>query len=324
MPGVAKHRPPSPALAAQRAGGVLSLHLRLLADGARNRAFERALRRHVTPGCSVLDLGAGSGVWAIAAARLGARRVVALEREPLLSALIERLAAENGVADRVEVVCADARRVRLRERFDVVVCELVGNRGFDEALVPILRRARERFLRPGGVLIPRAVSLRAAPGRLSPRPPTDAAGTSVKARRVFLLGRNLPLGLRPPLRFTPLAPAATLVRVDLRQALREPDLSRLRARWRLRDARPLDAVAVWAHCELTQGISLSTLNTHWEATLFPAAPFRGRGGWLELRLDFSGPTWRWDLRLGRGAKAELQSHSPLLALAGLGRPATRR
>src|SRR5689334_7099854 len=85
-------------------------HARLLADGKRNRAFTEALARVVTPGSHVLDLGAGTGVWAVTAAKLGAARVVALERDTILAPIIEELARENGVADRVEVVTARARR----------------------------------------------------------------------------------------------------------------------------------------------------------------------------------------------------------------------
>ena len=104
-----------------RLAGTLAYQQVLLADVRRNRAFERALAARVRPGASVLDLGAGTGVWAVTAARLGARRVVAVEREAVLVPVIEAFAREAGVQDRVEVVRADARRVRLRREFDVVV-----------------------------------------------------------------------------------------------------------------------------------------------------------------------------------------------------------
>ena len=58
---------------------------------------------------------------------------------------------------------ADSRIVTLGERCDVVVCELIGNLGFDEGIVEILFDARRRFLKPGGRVIPQSVELHGAP-----------------------------------------------------------------------------------------------------------------------------------------------------------------
>jgi hypothetical protein len=68
--------------------------------------------------------------------------VVDVKREAVLVPVIEALAREAGVQDKVEVVRADARRVRLRREFDVVVGELVGNEAFEEGLVPGRRGSR--------------------------------------------------------------------------------------------------------------------------------------------------------------------------------------
>ena len=57
---------------------------------------------------SVLDIGSGTGIWAIAAARLGAKRVVAIEREPLIAGVIRELAHTNSVSDRLEILIGDA------------------------------------------------------------------------------------------------------------------------------------------------------------------------------------------------------------------------
>lgn len=65
--------------------------------------LEHALR----PGQRVIDLGTGSGILAIAAARLGAGRVVAIDSDPVAVEAAERNCRENLVADRVRVVCRD-------------------------------------------------------------------------------------------------------------------------------------------------------------------------------------------------------------------------
>ena len=62
-----------------------------------------ALEKRVRAGCRLLDLGAGSGILAIAAAKLGAREVVALDTDPLAVAVAEKNVALNGVEGQVTV-----------------------------------------------------------------------------------------------------------------------------------------------------------------------------------------------------------------------------
>jgi ribosomal protein L11 methyltransferase len=62
----------------------------------------------VRPGDFVADLGAGSAVLAIAAARLGAARVIAIEMDPDAIGNAEENVERNGVADRVTVMEGDA------------------------------------------------------------------------------------------------------------------------------------------------------------------------------------------------------------------------
>ena len=63
----------------------------------------RAVEELVTPGMRVLDVGAGSGVLSIAAARLGATRVVAVELDPVAARVCRENVQRNDVADIVEV-----------------------------------------------------------------------------------------------------------------------------------------------------------------------------------------------------------------------------
>jgi Ribosomal protein L11 methyltransferase (PrmA) len=54
---------------------------RMIADIGRTAAYADALRRHVTPESVVVDIGTGTGVFALLAARLGARKVYAIEAD---------------------------------------------------------------------------------------------------------------------------------------------------------------------------------------------------------------------------------------------------
>ncbi|HET7599989.1 MAG TPA: 50S ribosomal protein L11 methyltransferase [Gemmatimonadales bacterium] len=66
------------------------------------------LERHLEPGDHVLDLGSGSGILAIAAAKLGASRAVGIELDPEANDVARRNAARNGVADRTAFLDGDA------------------------------------------------------------------------------------------------------------------------------------------------------------------------------------------------------------------------
>jgi ribosomal protein L11 methyltransferase len=59
----------------------------------------RALEERIRPGMRVLDLGCGSGILAIAAAKLGAARVLALDLDPLAVKATTENADRNGVSD---------------------------------------------------------------------------------------------------------------------------------------------------------------------------------------------------------------------------------
>lgn len=62
----------------------------------------------VRPGDTVADLGSGSGVLAIGAAKLGAARVIGIEHDPIAATSAEHNVRANGVDDRVTLLTGDA------------------------------------------------------------------------------------------------------------------------------------------------------------------------------------------------------------------------
>ena len=137
------------------------VHRTMICDRVRTGAFRRAIDSVVRPGDIVLDVGAGSGILSVFAARAGAARVYAVERTSA-AVLARELAAANGVAEIVRVIHGDVTDVELPERVDVIVSEWLGGFGIDEGmLVPVIV-ARDRWLKPGGVMIPRLVMAWAA------------------------------------------------------------------------------------------------------------------------------------------------------------------
>ena len=113
----------------------------------------------------MLDIGTGSGVLAVAAARAGARRVYAVEASDIAE-VAERVFAANGVTDTVTLVPGWSREIELPEPADLLVAEIIGNEPLEEEILETTLDARRRLLKPDARLIPHALTLLARPLRL--------------------------------------------------------------------------------------------------------------------------------------------------------------
>ena len=133
------------------------VHRTMICDRVRTEAFWRAIDSVVRPGNIVLDVGAGSGILSVFAAWAGAGRVYAVERTSV-AVLAQELAAANGVAEIVQVIHGDVMDVELPEPVDVIVSEWLGGFGIDEGMLAPVIVARDRWLKPGGVMIPGLVT----------------------------------------------------------------------------------------------------------------------------------------------------------------------
>ncbi len=131
-------------------------------DALRNDAYRAAIERVVTPDSVVLDLGCGLGVHGLMAARAGARRVFLVDPEIAVHSALE-IAQHNGYGSRVEAFQGRIEEITLPERVDVIISVFTGNMLYSEDLLPSLFHARDRWLKPGGHLIPHAAELMLAP-----------------------------------------------------------------------------------------------------------------------------------------------------------------
>jgi ribosomal protein L11 methyltransferase len=95
----------------------------------------------------VLDIGTGTGILAVAAVKLGAGLVVALDVDPDAIAAARVNAARNGCAERIEFLMAGPESLRDVPPFPVVLANLLAHTHL--ALAPHYRR----LATPGGALI---------------------------------------------------------------------------------------------------------------------------------------------------------------------------
>jgi len=125
----------------------------MLADASRMEAYSAALQRAVKPGLVVLDLGCGPGVFALLACKLGARRVYAVEPDNVIQ-IAREAAMANHFGDRIEFFQNVSTEITLPERADVIISDLRGVLPWYQQHIPSIVDARNRFLEPGGILIP--------------------------------------------------------------------------------------------------------------------------------------------------------------------------
>jgi hypothetical protein len=146
--------------------GIPDWHVALLHDEERACAYDRAIRRAVQPGSLVLDIGTGSGLLAMMAARAGAGSVVACERDPVLAEAAAEIVAQNGLSERIRVIAKDSRQLIVGEdlprRADLVISEIVSNDLLAEGALETLRSARRDLLIDGAPALPSGGRISAA------------------------------------------------------------------------------------------------------------------------------------------------------------------
>ena len=100
----------------------IEVHRTMICDRVRTDAFRRAIESVVRPGDVVLDVGAGTGILSLFAAKAGAARVYAVE-QTTVAVLARELATANAVGDVVQVIQGDVMDVELPEQVDVIVSD---------------------------------------------------------------------------------------------------------------------------------------------------------------------------------------------------------
>jgi predicted nicotinamide N-methyase len=168
-------------------GTVPQWHFSLVHDHARNAAYDAALRRAVTPTSRVLEIGTGTGLLAMIAARAGAAVVVTCEVVPAIAEKAAEIVAHNGYGDRVRVVAKHSDQLDAEAdmggRADILVSEIISNNFLSEGVLSAHERAVRDLLKPGGRVIPAGGKVRVALAYDSgePRSLTQIAGFDLSA-----------------------------------------------------------------------------------------------------------------------------------------------
>lgn len=288
-------------------------HHLLLRDRTRTLAFAEAIRE-LAPGQVVADLGAGSGVLSLLAAKAGAEKVVSVEIVEDMSRFIRALAVRNGCGERVQVACCNALDLPMQSFADLLVCDAMGFFGASEEM-EVLLKVRDRWLRAGGRVLPAAVDLVATPVSV----PQVYDWLNVGEGPLY----GLDLGLASELAFNSLhsvvlEPNNYLCAPQIVQAFDLQTASDCTtffvATWKALQAGPLHGLGGWYGARLTDKVRLSNDPKDWRpmarARLFPleSPQIVEEGDEIEFGVSCSPVLAFWSCRITRNGTLVWDGH----------------
>jgi type I protein arginine methyltransferase len=292
-------------------------YLEMVDDRVRTRAYVHALHAAVRPGATVTEIGTGIGFFAVVACMAGAGRVFAVESDPAVFVARE-IAHANGFGDRIECIHARSTDVELPPA-DVVCSDLRGVLPLHGHHLPTVIDARQRLLKPDGILVPARDTLWLA---LSETPAAQYATPScrhgVDLEPAERINANIWRKTRTESSRLLSAPARWGA-IDYR-AVTETHLDGHAALDVQRDG-VLRGIVAWFDAELGAGIGFSNAPDAPPAiygqAFFPSAePMRlGAGDRVQAeisaRLVGDQYIWRWSIAVETGANAgkRLEQHS---------------
>jgi len=131
----------------------ISEHTRMLNDNVRTCSFIQGIQEVVKPGDVVVDIGTGTGILAIAAAKAGAKKVYAIEASSMGKIAHAHFEA-NGLAHKISLIPGWSQNITLPEKADVMISETIGHDPLSENILEITTHASEQLLKPNAILIP--------------------------------------------------------------------------------------------------------------------------------------------------------------------------
>jgi len=130
----------------------------MLLDTRRTQAFRDAIEHAIKGGETVIDVGSGSGILSMFAARAGAKEVYALEITDAIE-LSRRIAEKNGL-HAIKFIQGDAGSFEMDSKADLIISEFIGMYVLDEWLhFSAFTKVRDSALKEGGQVIPRSVQM---------------------------------------------------------------------------------------------------------------------------------------------------------------------
>lgn len=138
----------------------------MLKDVVRTKSYENAICKnpHLFKGKTVLDIGCGTGILSMFAARAGAKHVYGIEMAEISTKVLyyqylpkkaKEIIKENGYDNRITVIKGKVEEIELPvEKVDIIISEWMGYFLLYEGMLDSVLYARDKWLNKGGLMFP--------------------------------------------------------------------------------------------------------------------------------------------------------------------------
>ncbi|GMH34112.1 hypothetical protein BSKO_01946 [Bryopsis sp. KO-2023] len=136
-----------------------SSYLDMLNDTRRNRAYRMAIERAVKPGDTIFDIGTGTGLLAMLAAKAlgtGDGKVIAFELFPPMARFARTIVKANLLEEKILIQAKRSSDADDKDQdlADLVITEIFDSELLGEGLLPTMRHATKHLMKPGCQVIP--------------------------------------------------------------------------------------------------------------------------------------------------------------------------
>ncbi|KAJ5390227.1 Ribosomal protein arginine N-methyltransferase rmt3 [Penicillium cataractarum] len=142
-----------------------TIHESMLKDAIRTDAYRDFVyeNKHLFKDKVVLDVGCGTGILSMFCAKAGAKKVISVDNSNIIDRARE-IVYDNDLGDVITCVRGKIEEVTLPvDQVDIIISEWMGYALLFEAMFDSVIYARDRYLAPGGLMVPSHATLRVAP-----------------------------------------------------------------------------------------------------------------------------------------------------------------
>merc|ERR1719147_392314 len=135
----------------------------MLKDEVRTLTYRNSIwhNKHLFKDKVVLDVGCGTGILSMFAAKAGASKVIGVDMSGIVESA-KKIVEANGLADKIEIIQGKVEEVSLPagiEKVDIIISEWMGYCLFYESMLDTVLYARDKWLAPGGLMFPDKATL---------------------------------------------------------------------------------------------------------------------------------------------------------------------